>query len=62
MQIRGKLTGIFGVLIALAVSPLIGLALGFVFIRLGRLVLRRATRRVRARSAGRVGDVGCALV
>ena len=39
--------GVFGVLIALAVSPLIGLALGFVFIRLGRLVLRRATRRVR---------------
>ena len=40
--------GVFGVLIALAVSPLIGLALGFVFIRLGRLVLRRATRRVRS--------------
>jgi inorganic phosphate transporter, PiT family len=40
--------GVFGVLIALAVSPLIGLALGFVFIRLSRLVLRRATRRVRA--------------
>ena len=39
--------GVFGVLIALAVSPLIGLALGFVFIRLSRLVLRRATRRVR---------------
>ena len=39
--------GVFGVLIALAVSPLIGLAFGFVFIRLGRLVLRRATRRIR---------------
>jgi PiT family inorganic phosphate transporter len=39
--------GILGVLIALAVSPLIGLALGFVFVGLGRLVLRRATRRVR---------------
>jgi inorganic phosphate transporter, PiT family len=40
--------GVFGVLIALAVSPLIGLALGCVFVRLSRLVLRRATRRVRA--------------
>jgi inorganic phosphate transporter, PiT family len=39
--------GVFGVLIALAVSPFIGLALGFAFIRLSRLVLRRATRRVR---------------
>jgi len=39
--------GVFGVLIALAVSPLIGLVFGFVFIRLSRLVLRRATRRVR---------------
>ncbi|MGZ4391052.1 MAG: anion permease [Gaiellaceae bacterium] len=38
--------GVFGVLIALAVSPLIGLALGFLFIRLGRLALRRATRRM----------------
>ena len=39
--------GVFGVLIALAVSPLIGLVFGLVFIGLGRLVLRRATRRVR---------------
>jgi len=38
--------GVFGVLIALAVSPLIGFAFGFVLIRLSRLVLRRATRRV----------------
>ena len=39
--------GVFGVLIALAVSPLIGFALGFAVVRLSRLVLRRATRRVR---------------
>jgi inorganic phosphate transporter, PiT family len=39
--------GVFGVLIALAASPLIGLALGFLFVRLSRRVLRRATRQVR---------------
>jgi PiT family inorganic phosphate transporter len=44
--------GVFGVLVALAISPLIGLALGLVFIGLGRLVLRRATRRIRGPIAG----------
>ena len=39
--------GVFGVLIALAVSPPIGFALGFAVVRLSRLALRRATRRVR---------------
>lgn len=39
--------GIFGVLIALAVSPLLGLGFGFWFARLNRRALRRATRRVR---------------
>jgi inorganic phosphate transporter, PiT family len=38
--------GVFGVLIALAVSPLVGLALGFGVARGGERLLRRATRRV----------------
>lgn len=42
-----KPVGVFGVLIALAVSPVLGLGFGFGAIRLGRAVLRRATRRVR---------------
>src|SRR4249919_1070881 len=53
--------GVFGVLIALAVSPLIGLALGFVFIRLGRLVLRRATRRIRGPVHGAGWGMAAAL-
>lgn len=43
-----KPVGIFGVLIALAVSPLLGLGFGFGFARLNRRALRRATKRVRA--------------
>jgi inorganic phosphate transporter, PiT family len=39
--------GVFGVLIALAVSPLLGLGFGFGFVRLVRRLLRRSTRRVR---------------
>jgi PiT family inorganic phosphate transporter len=39
--------GVFGVLIALAVSPLVGLGFGFGFRRFNQLALRRATRRVR---------------
>jgi PiT family inorganic phosphate transporter len=39
--------GVFGVLIALAISPFLGLGLGFGFVRLVRQLLRRATRRVR---------------
>jgi inorganic phosphate transporter, PiT family len=39
--------GVFGVLIALAVSPMVGLAVAFAVVRLARRLLRRATRRVR---------------
>jgi PiT family inorganic phosphate transporter len=39
--------GLAGVLIALAVSPLLGLGFGFVFSRVDAVALRRATRRVR---------------
>lgn len=42
-----KPVGVFGVLIAFAVSPLIGLVVGFAVVRLGRLMLRRGTRQVR---------------
>jgi PiT family inorganic phosphate transporter len=38
--------GVFGVLIALAVSPVVGLTVAFVAIRVARRLLRRATRRV----------------
>jgi PiT family inorganic phosphate transporter len=43
-----KPVGILGVLIALAVSPLLGLAFGFGFARLNRRALRRATKRIRS--------------
>lgn len=39
--------GVFGVLIALAVSPAVGLGFGFGLARVGERLLRRATRRVR---------------
>lgn len=42
-----KPTGIAGVLIALAVSPVLGLGFGFLFARLSRAAMRRATRRIR---------------
>jgi inorganic phosphate transporter, PiT family len=42
-----KPVGVFGVLIVLAVSPLIGLAAGFAFARLDAHLLRRASRRVK---------------
>jgi PiT family inorganic phosphate transporter len=42
-----KPVGVFGVLIALAVSPLLGLGFGLAFARLNGRLLRRATRRVR---------------
>jgi PiT family inorganic phosphate transporter len=38
--------GVLGVLIALAVSPIVGLAFGFAFARLNARLLRRATSRV----------------
>lgn len=56
-----KPVGVFGVLIALAVSPVVGLALGFGAIRLGRLALRRATRRVRRPVQGAQWAMSAAL-
>jgi PiT family inorganic phosphate transporter len=41
-----KPVGVFGVLIALAVSPLIGFMSGLLLIRLDRRLLRRASRRI----------------
>jgi PiT family inorganic phosphate transporter len=38
--------GVFGVLIALAISPVLGLAFGYLVVAILRRVLRRATRRV----------------
>jgi PiT family inorganic phosphate transporter len=38
--------GVFGVLIALAISPVLGLAAGFVAIKLSRRLLRRASSRI----------------
>ena len=41
----GQLEGVTKILVALILSPIVGLAAGFVVFRLGRLALRRATRR-----------------
>ncbi len=43
-----KPSGLAGVLIVLAVSPVLGLAFGTAFVRVGGRVLRRASRQVRA--------------
>ncbi|HTS73725.1 MAG TPA: inorganic phosphate transporter [Gaiellaceae bacterium] len=51
-----KPVGVFGVLIALAVSPPLGFALGFGFLRLARRALRHGTRLVRGPI--RVGEWG----
>jgi PiT family inorganic phosphate transporter len=53
--------GVFGVLIALAVSPVIGLGVGFLLARLAPRVLRRATRRVRAPIRGGQWAMSAAL-
>ena len=53
--------GIFGVLIALAVSPLLGLGFGFGFARLNRRALRRATRRVKTPIRGAEWAMSAAL-
>ena len=50
-----KPVGVLGVLVALAVSPVLGLAFGFLSSRLNARLLGRATRRVEARSAPRSG-------
>jgi PiT family inorganic phosphate transporter len=41
----GELEGVTKILVALVLSPIAGVAAGFLVFRLGRLVLRRATRR-----------------
>jgi PiT family inorganic phosphate transporter len=56
-----KPVGVLGVLIALAVSPLLGLGFGFVFVRLDRRLLRRATRRVRSPIRGAEWVMSAAL-
>lgn len=56
-----KPVGVFGVLIALAVSPLLGLAFGFAFSRLNALALRRARRRVRTPIRGAEWAMSAAL-
>lgn len=53
--------GVFGVLIALAVSPTIGLAGGFLLVRLAPHVLGRATRRVAAPIRGGQWAMSAAL-
>lgn len=53
--------GLAGVLIALAVSPLLGLGFGFAFSRLDALALRRATRRVRQPIVGAEWAMSAAL-
>jgi PiT family inorganic phosphate transporter len=53
--------GALGVLIALALSPLIGLVCGAAFARLGRRVLRRATRRIRGPIRGAEWGMSAAL-
>ena len=56
-----KPVGVFGALIALAVSPPAGLALGLIIARLSRRLLRRATRRVRGPIRGAEWAMSAAL-
>jgi PiT family inorganic phosphate transporter len=56
-----KPVGVFGVLIALAVSPVLGLACGYLVVALLRLVLRRATRRVDGAVNGAAWAMSAAL-
>lgn len=53
--------GLAGVLIALAVSPVLGLGFGFAFSRVDALLLRRATRRVRRPIVGAEWAMSAAL-
>jgi PiT family inorganic phosphate transporter len=56
-----KPVGVFGVLIALVVSPMIGFVGGLAFLRLGRRLTRRATRRVRGPIRGGEWAMSAAL-
>jgi PiT family inorganic phosphate transporter len=56
-----KPVGVFGVLIALAVSPVLGLGFGFLLARLDRRVLRRATKRVKGPIRGAEWAMSAAL-
>jgi len=56
-----KPVGICGVLIALAVSPLLGLGFGLAFARLSRRALKRAARRVRRPIRGAEWAMSAAL-
>ncbi|MFI5028339.1 MAG: inorganic phosphate transporter [Solirubrobacterales bacterium] len=53
--------GVFGVLIALAVSPVLGLGMGYAFSRLDRRLLRRATTRVKRPIRGAEWGMSAAL-
>lgn len=56
-----KPVGVFGVLIALAVSPLLGLGFGLLLARLDRRALRRATKRVKGPIRGAEWAMSAAL-
>lgn len=56
-----KPVGVWGVMIALAVSPILGFGFGLAFARLDRRLLRRATRRVRSPIRGAEWAMSAAL-
>jgi PiT family inorganic phosphate transporter len=56
-----KPVGVWGVMIALAVSPVLGFGFGLAFARLDRRLLRRATRRVRSPIRGAEWAMSAAL-
>ncbi len=56
-----KPVGVFGVLIALAVSPVLGLGFGLLLARLDRRALRRATKRVKGPIRGAEWAMSAAL-
>lgn len=56
-----KPVGVWGVTIALAVSPLLGFGFGLAFARLDRRLLRRATRRMRSPIRGAEWAMSAAL-
>ncbi len=56
-----KPVGVFGVLIALAVSPVLGLGFGLILSRLDRRALRRATKRVKGPIRGAEWVMSAAL-